>query len=255
MSVLTLILAFLVLPGTAFVAEQDTLRVRAGVDSVQVCAPAVPDSARLYVPAEVDSVQLRPPRPFMGISTNIPYDITWIPGYGVTSIPSLSLEFYPKNWKHFTLGADVEWPMWKHWDTHRFMQINNITLWTRRYFRTRACEESVKGFYLLANINAARFGIGFDADRGWQGEGIGASLGAGHKWTWGRFFVDAGLAIGYFYARYDPYVWGNDGTGWYYYDYTGDPEAFVPRRMALHWFGPTRVYVSIGFDLTTKGSK
>ena len=256
MSVLTLILAFLALPVTTFVAAQDTLRVRAGVDSVQVCAPAVPDSARLYVPAEVDSVQLRPPRPFMGISTNIPYDITWVPGYGVTSIPSVSLEFYPKNWKHFTLGADVEWPMWKHWDTHRFMQINNITLWTRRYFRTRACsEESVKGFYLLANINAARFGIGFDADRGWQGEGIGASLGAGHKWTWGRFFVDAGLAVGYFYARYDPYVWGNDGTGWYYYDYTGDPEAFVPRRMALHWFGPTRVYVSIGFDLTRKDRK
>ena len=125
MSVLTLILAFLALPVTTFEAAQDTLRV----------------------PAEVDSVQLHPPRPFMGISTNIPYDITWVPGYGVTSIPSVSLEFYPKNWKHFTLGADVEWPMWKHWDTHRFMQINSITLWTRRYFRTRArSEESVKGF-------------------------------------------------------------------------------------------------------------
>ena len=72
MSVLTLILAFLALPVTTFVAAQDTLRVRAGVDTVQVCAPAVPDSARLYVPAEVDSVQLHPPRPFMGISTNIP---------------------------------------------------------------------------------------------------------------------------------------------------------------------------------------
>ena len=165
------------------------------------------------------------------------------------------MEFYFKNWKHFTLGADVEWPMWKHWDSHRFMQINNITLWTRRYFRTRACEESVKGFYLLANLNAARFGIGFDADRGWQGEGLGASLGAGHRWTWGRFFIDAGLAIGYFYARYDPYVWGNDPSGWYYYDYTGDPEDFVPRRMALHWFGPTRVYVSIGFDIAKKNRK
>lgn len=261
MSVLTVISAVLALFASFPGAGGDTLRVSASPDSVKVYAvpdtvqvvPAAADTVLVY--SYADSAEVRTGRPVLGISTNIPYDVTWIPGYGLTSIPSFSLEFYPKNWKHFTLGADVEWPMWKHWDTHRFMQINNITLWTRRYFRTRACDESVRGFYLLANANAARFGIGFDADRGWQGEGIGASLGAGHKWTWGRFFVDAGLAIGYFYARYDPYVWGNDGTGWYYYDYTGDPEAFVPRRMALHWFGPTRVYVSIGFDLTTKGSK
>jgi hypothetical protein len=284
---MTFILAVLALPITFSGASRDTVRVQPKVDSMQVCAPsdsvfsyARPDTVRVQakvdsvkVSAPVDSVQVLPVKdtvkvsaeadstsrariPVVGLSTNIPYDITWVPGYGVTSIPSFSLEFYPGKWKHFTIGADVEWPMWKHWDTHRFMQINNITLWTRRYFRAReSSEDSVRGFYLLANINAARYGIGFDADRGWQGEGLGASLGAGHKWTWGRFFVDAGLAVGYFYARYDPYVWGNDGTGWYYYDYTGDPEAFVPRRMALHWFGPTRVYVSIGFDLTKKDRK
>ena len=279
---LTLISVVLALPITLFGAGQDTVIVRATVDSTKIYAAAdstlrnavtdtvkyiaAADSVRTFaistadpppppVPEDPDTVKTVSSFPILGISTNLPYDITWVPGYGVTSIPSLSVEFYFKNWKHFTLGADVEWPMWKHWDSHRFMQINNITLWTRRYFRTRACEESVKGFYLLANANAARFGIGFDADRGWQGEGLGASLGAGHRWTWGRFFIDAGLAIGYFYARYDPYVWGNDPSGWYYYDYTGDPEDFVPRRMALHWFGPTRVYVSIGFDIAKKNRK
>ena len=278
---LTLISVVLALPITLFGAGQDTVIVRATIDSTKIYATAdstlrnavtdtvkyiaAADSVRTFAisaadpppppVSEQDTVKARQSRPILGISTNLPYDITWVPGYGVTSIPSLSVEFYLKKWKHFTLGADVEWPMWKHWDSHRFMQINNITLWTRRYFRTRACEESVKGFYLLANLNAARFGIGFDADRGWQGEGLGASLGAGHRWTWGRFFIDAGLAIGYFYARYDPYVWGNDPSGWYYYDYTGDPEDFVPRRMALHWFGPTRVYVSIGFDIAKKNRK
>lgn len=240
----------------------DTTQTIMPADSVRIYANSASNSSSDSIP---DSYSCLPEeeapektitsRPILGISTNIPYDITWIPGYGVTSIPSFSLEYYPRDWKHFTLGADVEWPMWKHWDTHRFMQINNITLWTRRYFRTRACEESARGFYLLANVNAARFGIGFDAARGWQGEGLGASLGAGHRWTWGRFFIDAGLALGYFYARYDPYVWGNDPTGWYYYDYTGDPEDFVPRRMALHWFGPTRVYISIGFDIAKKNRK
>lgn len=277
----TLISVVLALPITLSGVGQDTVIVRATIDSTKIYAAAdstlrnaVTDTVKYIAAAdsvrnfaisaadptpppvpEQDTVKARQSRPILGISTNLPYDITWVPGYGVTSIPSLSVEFYFKNWKHFTLGADVEWPMWKHWDSHRFMQINNITLWTRRYFRTRACEESVKGFYLLANLNAARFGIGFDADRGWQGEGLGASLGAGHRWTWGRFFIDAGLAIGYFYARYDPYVWGNDPSGWYYYDYTGDPEDFVPRRMALHWFGPTRVYVSIGFDIAKKNRK
>jgi len=263
---MTFILAVLALPMTFSGAGRDTVRVQPKVDSMQVCAPsdsvfsyARPDTVR--VQAKVDSVQVsaeadstsRARIPVVGISTNIPYDITWVPGYGVTSIPSFSLEFYPGKWKHFTIGADVEWPMWKHWDTHRFMQINNITLWTRRYFRAReSSEDSVRGFYLLANINVARYGIGFDADRGWQGEGIGASLGAGHKWAWGRFFLDAGLAVGYFYSRYDPYVWGNDGTGWYYYDYTGDPAEFLFRRKELHWLAPTRVYVSIGFDFCRK---
>ena len=65
-------------------------------------------------------------RPVIGISTNLPYDITYIPGYGLTSIPSFSLEFYPAKGK-FTFGADVEWPMWRHPENHRYMQVNNLT--------------------------------------------------------------------------------------------------------------------------------
>ena len=38
-------------------------------------------------------------RPVIGISTNLPYDITYIPGYGLTSVPSLSLEYYPSKGK------------------------------------------------------------------------------------------------------------------------------------------------------------
>ena len=283
----TIISAFLALQLVFPLAGEDSVRVRASVDAARTKAvvdttlkATVPDSIRTRAAADttwqlapIDSLEYPDKNkyriandeaqepaaeesiriPFMAVSTNIPYDITWIPGYGITSIPSFTAEFYPRKSKHFTFGADVEWPMWKHWDTHRFMQINNITLWTRRYFRTRACaQDSFRGFYVLANANAARYGIGFDKNRGWQGEGLGASLGAGHKWVWGRFFVDTGLAVGYFYTRYDPYVWGDDGTGWYYYSYTGNPDEFTPRSWSLKWFGPTRIYVSIGFDLATK---
>lgn len=201
--------------------------------------PAVQDTLR-QVPAESF--------PVVGISTNLPYDLTWVPGYGVTSVPSFSLEFYPRRANHWTFGADVEWPMWKHPAEHRYLQINNLTLWTRRYFRTRATR--VQGLYLLGNVNAARYGIGFD-EKGWEGEGAGASLGVGYKRILGnsRWYLDAGVALGAFLSRQDPYVWGNDASKWYYYDFYGDPDEFKERNQRFFWIGPTRIYVSVGFEL------
>lgn len=192
--------------------------------------------------------------PVVGISTNIPYDLTWVPGYGVTSVPSFSVEYFPARWERWTVGADVEWPMWKHWKTHRFLQVNNLTLWARRYFRTRATRaQRPEGLYLLGNVNAARYGIGFDK-KGWEGEGLGASVGVGYKRGIGdsRWFWDAGIALGAFFAKQDPYVWGNDASGWYYYDYYGDPDEFKARNQRLFWVGPTRIYVSVGIDLQRK---
>ena len=209
------------------------------VDSVVMAEPAVIE----------ESIRIaRPDYPIIGISTNLPYDFTYLPGYGLTSIPSFSLEYYPRNGR-FSFGADVEWPMWRHWDSHDFLQINNITLWARRYFRPKT-DDHFKGSYAFGNINAAQYGIGFD-DKGWEGEGIGASLGIGHKWMLGRsrFFIDTGIGLGVFWSKYDPYVWGDEATGWYYYDYTGKPESFQPRRKRLLWFGPTRLYFSIGYDI------
>ena len=186
-------------------------------------------------------------RAVFGVSTNIPYDITYVPNYGLTSIPSFSLEYYPRRGK-YTVGADLEIPMWKHpAPEHRYLQIQNLTLWVRRYFKP--VQDRFKGAYLLASANAARYGIGWDS-KGWEGEGLGASLGAGYKLFLGkRLFLDMGGAIGFFYSAYDPFVWGNDATGRYYYDYAGDPNQFTRRRKRLFWAGPTRVFISLGFDL------
>lgn len=200
---------------------------------------------------EPEVKEQEPRRAFMAISTNLPYDITYIPGYGITSIPSVTLEIMPRN-SRWTLGADVEWPMWQHPESHRYFQVNNITLWTRRYFRAKE-EPRRRGWYLMANVNAARYGIGFNANKGWEGEGLGASLGAGYRQPLGKyFFLDMGIAAGAFYSAYDPYVWGNDATQWYYYDYYGDPAEFIRRNQRLWWFGPTRVWLSIGFDFWKK---
>ena len=219
--------------------------------------PAAQPDTTAVAPSEafVPSLELVPPAsdntakrrfsPVIGISTNLLFDATYIPGYGFTSVPSFSLEYYPAR-GHWTFGADVDWSHWLHYDTHRFNQIHNISLHTRRYFKSG--ENGFKGLYLQGALNAAEYGLGWDA-HGWEGELLGVNAGIGHKWNWGRFFLDAGIDLGFFYSRYDPYVWGNDATGWYYYDYVGDPAQFAPRQKGFQWFGPTRAYISIGLDL------
>ncbi len=201
-------------------------------------------SPELVFPAP-ESTAKRRFSPVIGISTNLLFDATYIPGYGFTSVPSFSLEYYPAR-GHWTFGADVDWSHWLHYDTHKFNQIHNISLHTRRYFKSG--ENGFKGLYLQGALNAAMYGLGWDA-HGWEGELLGANLGAGYKINFGRFFIDMGLDVGYFYSRNDPYVWGDDATGWYYFDYTGDPAQFSPRQKGFQWFGPTRAYISIGLDL------
>lgn len=192
--------------------------------------------------------------PVLGVSTNLAFDVTYIPHYGLTSIPNVSLEFYPSSGPHYSMGLDVEWPMWKHYDTHRFMQVHNVTVWGRRYFKPR--ENRRRGIYLLASGNMGNFGIGWEG-KGWQGEAVGLSLGVGFKWAprKARIYVDMGVALGLLYALYDPYVYGYDATGWYYYDYAGNPAEFTERNMRLIWLGPTKVYLSIGIDLFNRKRK
>ena len=235
-------------------ARADSSAVAAPADSAAAPADSAAASADSSAADDAGRKPGRNFRPLLGLSTNIPYDITYVPGYGLTSIPSFSVEYYPASMGRWTFGADAEWPMWKHWDTHRFMQINNLTLWARRYFKP--AEERYKGLYLFGSVNAARFGIGFD-EKGWEWHGAGAPVGLGHKWMLGRsrFFIDTGLALGGFIAAYDSYTYGNDAFRWYYYDYSGKVEDFVPRSKRWLWFGPTRAYISLGIDLIDRNRK
>lgn len=253
-------------PDTTAVAQQPAVPQP---DTTAIVQPIQPTDTVEHAPALDSVTKVAQPEPLKqtsdptarrafipaaGLSTNLPYDITYVPGYGVTSIPSVSFEYYPASRGRWTYGADVEWPMWKHWDTQRFMQINNITLWTRRYFKDP--EVRPQGAYLLGSVNGARYGVGFNK-KGWIGEGIGLSAGIGYKWPIGksRFWFDAGAALGLFYSAYDPYVYGNDALGWYYYDYAGKPEDFTERNNRWIWLGPTRIYFSIGVDLFNRNKE
>ena len=239
---------------TAVIPSTDTSAVIPSPDTTDVILS--PDTTAVILSPDTTAVILSPEpearneesrrgTPIIGLSTNLLYDATYLPHYGFTSIPSFSLEYYPAK-GHWTAGADVDFSHWLHPAEHRYNQIHNFTFHARRYFNSG--EDGFHGLYLLGNANFGLYGLGWD-EHGWEGEGAGISAGIGHKWNWGSFFIDTGAALGFFYSRYDPYVWGNDATGWYYYDYTGDPAKFSPRRKALTYFAPTRVYISIGFDL------
>ena len=200
-------------------------------------------------------------QPVIGLSNNILYDFPVIPKYGLPALPNIGIEYYPAK-GHWTFGADIDFSQWHHYTEHRYNQIHNLTLNARRYFKSAGSiadadneVSSFYGLYLSGSVNVAQYGIGWNA-KGWEGEGLGVSLGIGYKWALGQhMYLDLGVAAGYFYSRYDPYVYGYDVTGWYYYDYSGDPADFVRRRMALSWFGPTRVYISLGINLFDRNNK
>ncbi|MBP5302676.1 MAG: hypothetical protein J6Y88_05455, partial [Bacteroidales bacterium] len=92
------------------------------------------DSLKFVTPDDSTAKAITGIHPVIGLSSNLLYDITYIPNLGVTSVPSFGIEFYPAK-GHWTFGADVDWSHWRHYDSHRFNQIHNITLSTRRYFK------------------------------------------------------------------------------------------------------------------------
>ena len=65
--------------------------------------------------------------------------------------------------------------------------------------------------------------------------------------------MEFGLQVGWFLAAYDTYQYGNPKTGeedgWYYYKWTQSKDTFKKRQYRFNWFGPTRVGVTLVYDL------
>ena len=101
------------------------------------------------------------------------------------------------------------------------------------------------------------FGICFDADRGWVGEGFGGGVGAGYVMPLtkqGRWRLEFGLQVGYIHCNYDPYQYENPVNPAYhddnyYYKWTLKPELFKKRQYRWNWIGPTRVGITLSYDL------
>jgi hypothetical protein len=200
-------------------------------------------------------------------------DVAYMPGYNRwCPIPNVAVEYYPLK-GHFTFGASFDFPWWQHYEKHKFFQIRNYQLETRYYLKanepydeqaspnaqhsTLNKKPAYSGWYLQGYGHLGLFGICFDADRGWEGEGIGAGVGIGYVLPIsrnGHWRLEFQLQAGWFGAKYDPYQYENPvdpnyHDDLYYYKWSLSPDLFKKRQYRFNWFGPTRIGVTLTYDL------
>lgn len=228
--------------------------------SLAPIAPATPIAQEIQeIPENL------PRRELLSIKTNLLLDAAYVPGYDRwCPIPNVAIEYYPKG-GHFTFGASFDMPWWQHYKEHKFFQLRNYQLETRYYLRSGSVPSgfaagkapAFSGLYLQAYAHGGLFGICFDANRGWVGEGAGAGVGVGYVMPIsknGHWRLELGLQAGFFRCKYDPYKYENPinpdyHDDLYYYKWTGKPELFKKRQYRWNWIGPTRVGITLTYDL------
>ena len=205
-----------------------------------------------------------PRREVLSVKSNLLFDAAYVPGYDRwCPIPNIAVEYYPL-YGHFTFGASLDCPWWQHYADHKFFQIRNYQLEARYYLRSGSIDRNpagegaaFRGLYLQGYVHNAIFGICFDANRGWMGEGAGAGIGAGYVLPLtkkGHWRLEFGVQAGFFRCQYDPYQYENPVNpdyhdDLYYYKWTADPDLFKERQYRFTWLGPTRVGITLSYDL------
>lgn len=203
-------------------------------------------------------------RELMSVKTNLLFDLAYMPGYNrFCPIPNVAIEYYPLH-GHFTYGASFDTPWWKHYSKHKYFQLRNYQVHTRYYLRRGDIEErkpgegaAFKGFFFSAYAHAYLYNICFSEKRGWEGEGWGAGMGVGYVMPIDRkehWRLEFGLQLGYLHTLYDPYQWRcpvdpDTDANRYYYKWYGNAKDFKKRQHSYSWIGPTRVEITLSYDL------
>lgn len=191
-------------------------------------------------------------RPVVAIRTNLIRDFFYMPKFGWAPSLDVQLEFFP-HYSHYTANMAFTWSNHRHWDTQEFFQVRDGQLEVRRYFRSPG---EYYGFFLGAYAQFAKYGIGLDAETGWQGEAWGAGLDIGYSLRLtpkGHLRLEFAMKLGYLGSVFDRYVYGNPVTGetdgLYYYDFIGNADDFRKRNTLLTWGGPTDLSIALTYDI------
>ena len=212
-----------------------------------------------------------PRREFLSIKTNLLLYGFYLPG-GYDRwcpIPNVAIEYYPRH-GHFTYGASIDFPWWKSYNKFKFFEVRNYQLEARYYFRsgdvrlrTPGQGAAFRGWYLQGYAHVGLFNICFDKDTGYEGEYLGVGLGAGYVLPLtrkGHWKLEFSLQAGYVYGKHDPYQFENlvnpsYHDQLYYFRWTGKSSDFKVRQYRFSWLGPTRVGVTLTYDLLYKRVK
>jgi hypothetical protein len=213
---------------------------------------------------EIPKPEWEPRREVLSVKTNLLFYGVYVPGYDRwCPIPNVAIEYYPLR-GHFTFGASFDMPWWQDYDGHKYFQLRNYQLETRYYLRSGDIRKNplgkgaaFRGLYLQAYVGGGLFGICFDENRGWVGEGLGAGVGLGYVLPIsrkGHWRLEFQLQVGYFTCKYDPYQYENAvdpdyHDDLYYYKWTLAPDLFRKRQYRFNWIGPTRVGITLSYDL------
>ena len=203
-------------------------------------------------------------RELLSVKTNLLFYGVWMPGYNrYCPLPNVAVEYYPKH-GHFTYGASFDCPWWQDYWAHKYFQVRNYQVEARYYLRSGDIRKNppgqgaaFRGLYIQGYGHLGLFGICFDENRGWVGEGVGAGVGIGFVKQLGRksrWRLEVGLQAGVFVCKYDPYQYENPVNPnyrdhLYYYKWTLEPELFKKRQYRFSWFGPTRIGITLSYDL------
>lgn len=191
-------------------------------------------------------------RHMIAIRTNLLHDFFYMPSIGWTPSPNIQFEYYPLD-GHLTYNLGMTWGTRRNWTSHEFFQVRDFQFELRRYFRGGG---KFTGFYLAAHLHGDVYGIGINSRKGWEGEGGAASISGGYVMPItrrGDLRLEFMAEAGYFYTRFDPYVYGNPvsgkDTGLYYYNYLGSASKFKKRNHQFGWFGPLNLGVQLTYDI------
>ena len=219
-----------------------------------------------YSPLTAYGTGLRVPRrELLSVKTNLLFDFAYMPGgYDrFCPIPNIAVEFYPLH-GHFTYGASFDCPWWQDYEGHKFFQVRNYQLEARYYLKSGDVDKvgygngaAFRGLYAQAYVHAGLFSICFDKKRGWEGEGAGAGLGLGYMLPLtrtGHWRLEFGAQFGVFFSKYDPYqyesvIFPDKHDGLYYYKFNNYGNFFTRRQHRFTWLGPTRVGITLSYDL------
>ncbi len=206
-----------------------------------------------------------PRRELLSVKTNLLLDAAYVPfGYDrFCPIPNVAIEYYPLH-GHFTYGASFDCPWWQNYDAHKYFQVRNYQLEARYYLKDGSVEKvgygkgaAYRGWYLQGYAHLGLFGICFNAKRGWEGEGFGGGLGFGYVLPLtktGHWRLEFGAQVGVFWTKYDPYqyesvLYPDRHDNLYYYKWNNFGNFFTRRQHHLTWIGPTRVGITLSYDL------